>query len=94
MGLPHCAIDLTSRVCEPLRRGKINLAFLTTHGTFGEDGRLQGLLDVMGIPYTGSGVLASALAMHKPTAKRLFQSAKWATPRWVTVSLRIAKPDP
>jgi D-alanine-D-alanine ligase len=85
MGLPHCAIDLTSRVCEPLRRGKINLAFLTTHGTFGEDGRLQGLLDVMGIPYTGSGVLASALAMHKPTAKRLFQSAKWATPRWVVL---------
>jgi D-alanine-D-alanine ligase len=74
LGIPHRAMDLTPRVAEPLRRHKINLAFLTTHGTLGEDGRLQGLLDVMGIRYTGSGVLASALAMHKPTAKRIFQS--------------------
>ncbi len=85
LGIPHVPIDLTSRVSEPLRQRKINLAFLTTHGTVGEDGRLQGLLDVMGIPYTGSGVLASALAMHKPTAKRLFQSAGLATPRWAVV---------
>lgn len=85
LGIAHHAIDLTSRVYEPLRRHKINLAFLTTHGTMGEDGRLQGLLDVMGIPYTGSGVLASALAMHKPTAKRLFQSAHLATPRWAVL---------
>lgn len=84
-GIPHRAIDLTPRVFEPLRRHKINLAFLTTHGTVGEDGRLQGVLDVMGIPYTGSGVLASALAMHKPTAKRLFQSAGLATPRWAVL---------
>ncbi|MBK8575810.1 MAG: D-alanine--D-alanine ligase [Elusimicrobia bacterium] len=84
-GLAHHAIDLSPRVCEPLRRHKINLAFLTTHGTLGEDGRLQGLLDVLGIPYTGSGVLSSALAMHKPTAKRLFQSAGLATPAWAVV---------
>ncbi len=85
MGIPHQAMDLTPRVCEPLRRHKINLAFLTTHGTLGEDGRLQGLLDVLGIPYTGSGVMASALAMHKPTAKRLFQSAGLATPPWAVL---------
>jgi D-alanine-D-alanine ligase len=84
-GIAHRAFDLTSRVCEPLRRHKISLAFLTTHGTVGEDGRLQGLLDILGIPYTGSGVLASALAMHKPTAKRVFQSAGLATPRWAVV---------
>jgi D-alanine-D-alanine ligase len=84
-GIPHHAMDLTSRVGDPLRRHKINLAFLTTHGTLGEDGRLQGLLDVLGIPYTGSGVLASALAMHKPTAKRIFQSVGLATPRWTVL---------
>lgn len=84
-GIPHHAMDLTSRVYDPLRRHKINLAFLTTHGTMGEDGRLQGLLDVLRIPYTGSGVLASALAMHKPTAKRIFQSAGLATPRWAVL---------
>ena len=85
LGIPHRAMDLTPRVAEPLRRHKINLAFLTTHGSLGEDGRLQGLLDVMGIRYTGSGVLASALAMHKPTAKRLFQNAGVATPRWAVL---------
>ena len=44
------------------------------HGSFGEDGRIQGLLDCLGIPYTHSGVLASALAMDKPMAKRLFEA--------------------
>ncbi len=83
--IPHTAVDLTPRIVDSLRRRKINLAFLTTHGTVGEDGRLQGLLDVLGIPYTGSGVLASALAMHKPTAKRLFESAGLATPRWTVL---------
>lgn len=85
LGLPHKALDLTPRVGETLRREKINLAFLTTHGTFGEDGRLQGLLDLLRIPYTGSGVRASALAMHKPTAKQLFCQAGLATPRWGVV---------
>lgn len=44
------------------------------HGRYGEDGRIQGLLDCMGIPYTHSGLLASAIAMDKPTAKRLFEA--------------------
>ncbi|MEX2453318.1 MAG: D-alanine--D-alanine ligase [Rhodospirillaceae bacterium] len=43
------------------------------HGRYGEDGRIQGLLDCLGIPYTHSGMLASAIAMDKPTAKRLFE---------------------
>src|SRR5690606_34129348 len=45
------------------------------HGRWGEDGCVQGLLNVLDIPYTHSGLLASALAMHKPTAKRLFEAA-------------------
>ena len=49
--------------------------FNALHGRFGEDGRVQGLLDLLGLPYTHSGVLASALAMDKPTAKRLFRDA-------------------
>lgn len=44
------------------------------HGSFGEDGRIQGLLDCLGIPYTHSGVMASAIAMDKPMAKRLFEA--------------------
>ena len=51
------------------------VVFNALHGRFGEDGRVQGLLDIMGIPYTHSGMLASALAMDKPVAKRLFADA-------------------
>lgn len=49
--------------------------FNALHGRFGEDGRIQGVLEILGIPYTHSGVLASALAMDKPMAKRLFRQA-------------------
>jgi D-alanine-D-alanine ligase len=56
-----------------LRTTAVDVAFLALHGQMGEDGRVQGLLEVMGIPYTGSGVLASALAMNKPKAKELFR---------------------
>ena len=54
---------------------EIDLAFILLHGAFGEDGRLQGMLDVMGIPFVGSGVLASAMAMNKRVAKRVFEGA-------------------
>lgn len=53
----------------------VDIAFLAIAGQWAEDGKLQGLLDTLGIPYTGSGVLASAAAMHKPTAKALVSAA-------------------
>src|SRR5215469_4462877 len=52
-----------------------DVVFNALHGVGGEDGTIQGVLDMMGIPYTHSGALASALAMHKPTAKALFRAA-------------------
>jgi D-alanine-D-alanine ligase len=52
-----------------------DVCFNALHGTGGEDGTIQGVLEFLRIPYTHSGVLASALAMHKPTAKRVFQAA-------------------
>ncbi len=85
MRIPHAVIDVTRRVSEQLRRARIDVAFLAMHGPYGEDGTLQGALEMMGLPYTGSGVLASATAMHKPTAKRLFQSAGLPTPPWKIV---------
>ena len=54
---------------------KPDVVFNALHGRYGEDGCVQGLLDILGIPYTHSGLLASALAMDKPMAKRLFQAA-------------------
>jgi D-alanine-D-alanine ligase len=53
----------------------VDVAFLAIAGQWAEDGKLQGLLDSLGVPYTGSGVLASAAAMHKPTAKALVSAA-------------------
>lgn len=60
--------------------------FNALHGRFGEDGCVQGLLDILDIPYTHSGLLASALAMNKPMAKRLFAAAGIPVPRHVVVS--------
>jgi D-alanine-D-alanine ligase len=67
-------IDLT------LRAAKIDVAFLALHGRGGEDGCLQGMLELMGIPYTGSSVLASALAMDKLKAKEMFRLHNIPTP--------------
>ena len=53
----------------------VDVAFLAIAGQWAEDGKLQGMLDSLGVPYTGSGVLASALAMHKPTAKEVVSAA-------------------
>ncbi|MCY1035668.1 D-alanine--D-alanine ligase [Corallococcus sp. BB11-1] len=64
-----------------LRAAELDVAFLALHGRMGEDGRVQGLLELLELPYTGSGVLASALAMDKPMAKKLFQLHNLATPR-------------
>lgn len=62
------------------------VVFNAVHGLYGEDGCLQGLLDMLQIPYTGSGVLASALAMNKVAAKRIFQAAGLTTPHSVVIS--------
>ncbi len=56
------------------------------HGTFGEDGAVQGLCACLGLPCTGSGILASALAMDKVASKRIFESHGVATPRWAIVT--------
>lgn len=60
----------------------VDTVFVALHGKYGEDGSVQGILEMLGVPYTGSGVLASALAMNKPMAKRIWQSHHLPTPRW------------
>jgi D-alanine-D-alanine ligase len=70
------ALDRAS--CAPA----VDVAFVALHGRGGEDGALQGLLELLGIPYTGSGVLASALAMDKPAAKRVFRAEGIPTAAW------------
>jgi D-alanine-D-alanine ligase len=65
-------IDTAADVCNQLRRKRIEIAFVVLHGGHGENGAIQGLLEVMQIPYTGSGVLSSALAMDKEASKKVF----------------------
>ncbi|TNE40844.1 MAG: D-alanine--D-alanine ligase [Alphaproteobacteria bacterium] len=68
-------VDVGRDIAETLARIRPDVCFNALHGRYGEDGFIQGLLEVMGIPYTHSGVLASALAMDKPVAKTLFEAA-------------------
>ncbi len=69
-----------------LRQERIDVAFIALHGRWGEDGCIQGLLETLGIPYTGSDVLASALAMHKGKAKELFRLHNLPTPAYYTLT--------
>ena len=69
-----------------LRDAGIAAVWNALHGTYGEDGCVQGLCEILGVPYTGSGVLASALAMDKVASKRLFQVAGLLVPRWAVVT--------
>jgi len=74
-GYQAIAIDVGRDLAAVLVQEKIEAAFIALHGRYGEDGCVQGLLELLGIPYTGSGVLASALAMHKLYSKQTFTSA-------------------
>ena len=70
-----------------LRAAKVDAVFLALHGRLGEDGCVQGLCEVLGIPYTGAGVLASALSMDKVKAKELFHQHNVLTPGYYVLSV-------
>src|SRR6185369_763216 len=74
-GYHAVAIDVGRDLAAVLAQEQVEAAFIALHGRYGEDGCVQGLLELMQIPYTGSGVLASALAMHKLYSKQTFASA-------------------
>ncbi len=77
--------DLDENFAENLKN--IDVCFIALHGTYGEDGKVQGALDIFGIPYTGSGVMASALAMDKIKSKALFNYYGLKTPQGITVKI-------
>ena len=79
-------IDVAPDIAEQLKKIKPDVVFNALHGRFGEDGCLQGLLELLKIPYTHSGVLASAIAMDKPMAKRVFEQAGLRCPKGVIAS--------
>ena len=72
-GVDTVAIDVKDQSLEAISAAKIDRAFIAVHGPGGEDGTLQGALEYLGIPYTGSGVMASALAMDKLRCKQIWK---------------------
>ena len=75
-----------SALMNKLKDSRIDIVYIALHGPFGEDGTLQGLLEMAGIPYTGSGVLSSALAMDKVASKLVFVASRVATPKFEVVA--------
>ena len=78
-------LELDAFLAESLRSGGFDVVFPVAHGAVGEDGSLQGLLEVLDLPYVGSGVLASALAMDKRTARVLFERSALPVAKGVAV---------
>ena len=72
LGYETCPLEADPQLARRLWEEKIDVAFIGLHGRWGEDGAVQGLLEMMRIPYTGSGVLASALAMNKVISRQIF----------------------
>jgi len=81
-GVDAHAFDPAQRSLGDLQRERFDRAFITLHGRFGEDGTVQGALELMGIPYTGPGVLASSVAMDKVMTKRIWRAESLPTPDW------------
>ncbi|HEU4685436.1 MAG TPA: D-alanine--D-alanine ligase [Nitrospira sp.] len=79
-GYDAVMIDVGPSVIDQIRDHKIGLAFLALHGPGGEDGSIQGFLETLAIPYTGSGVQASAIGMHKVTTKTVLTAHKIPVP--------------
>ncbi|QJR09632.1 D-alanine--D-alanine ligase B [Usitatibacter rugosus] len=84
-GVDAHAFDPAERELFDLKREKFDRAFIALHGRFGEDGTVQGALEVLRIPYTGSGVMGSALAMDKWRTKLVWLAAGIPTPRFAMV---------
>ncbi|MFC1769846.1 D-alanine--D-alanine ligase [Nitrospirota bacterium] len=82
LGYDVLDIDVDRNVARAILDSEIDLAFIALHGGTGEDGSIQGMLEVMGIPYTGSGVMASAIAMDKVISKHIFKSAGLSVPEF------------
>ncbi|WP_198968994.1 D-alanine--D-alanine ligase [Xylophilus sp. ASV27] len=85
-GVDAHAFDPAGRDLSALRGEGFARCFIALHGRFGEDGTVQGALELMGIPYTGPGVMASAIAMDKVMTKRVWTADGLATPRYVRLA--------
>jgi D-alanine-D-alanine ligase len=91
-GVDAHAFDPAQRDLTDLRKEGFERAFIALHGRFGEDGTVQGALELLGIPYTGSGVMPSALAIDKVMTKRVWLAEGISTPRYVLLRKGATSP--
>jgi D-alanine-D-alanine ligase len=84
-GIDAHAFDPGTHSLAELAEQKFDRVFIALHGRYGEDGSLQGALELLGIPYTGSGVMASSVGMDKITTKKIWLMEDVPTPRYVTI---------
>jgi D-alanine-D-alanine ligase len=84
-GFQAVGIDISRNFTDQIKRAKIDLAFVILHGRPGEDGTIQGYLDLLGVPYTGSGVTASAICIDKVISKMLFERVGIPTPPYFLI---------
>jgi D-alanine-D-alanine ligase len=89
-GVDAHAFDPAQRDLADLKREGFARCFITLHGRFGEDGTVQGALELLGIPYTGSGVMASSIAIDKVMTKRIWRAEGLPTPEWSQVDSAAA----
>ncbi len=82
-GVDAHAFDPAEHELGELERARYARVFIALHGRHGEDGTVQGALELLGIPYTGSGVMASAIALDKVMTKRVWRAEGLPTPRWI-----------
>jgi len=92
-GVDAHAFDPARQGLGELETAGFDRAFLVLHGRYGEDGTIQGVLETLRIPYTGSGVQASAIAMDKITTKRIWEAEGLPTPAWLRHDPAAALPD-
>ncbi len=85
LGHEAIPLDLDENICCKLLEIKPDKVFIALHGTYGEDGKVQGLLEILGIPYVGSGVLGSAIAMDKEITKKVLTFHGIKVPKWICV---------
>ncbi|HEU0202393.1 MAG TPA: D-alanine--D-alanine ligase [Burkholderiaceae bacterium] len=87
-GVDAYAFDPATQTLAELQASGFDRVFIALHGRFGEDGTIQGVLEMLRIPYTGSGVQASSMAMDKLTAKRIWVAEDIPTPAWRVVDAK------
>ena len=81
-GVDAHAFDPSERELSDLKREGFERCFIALHGRFGEDGTVQGALELLGIPYTGPGVMASSISIDKVMTKRIWRAEGLHTPAW------------